>query len=175
MEFRKKVKAVLSNSTYGAKVKSMKLAPIIRGWRNYHRYCKMNGSRFSLWNMNKRAESIFRKEKKISRYNSIELVKKAFPKVEYHENKHINVAGTRSPYDGDLVYWSQRNSKDYDNLTAKKLHKQKHICGCCGMKFLPGEDVHLHHKDGNHNNWENKNLVAIHRSCHQYIHMKQSH
>jgi retron-type reverse transcriptase len=46
--FRKKVKHIVNNSDYGAKVKAEKLAPIVRGWRNYHRYCKMDGSRFSL-------------------------------------------------------------------------------------------------------------------------------
>jgi hypothetical protein len=44
--FRKKVKHIVNNSSYGAKVKAEKLAPIVRGWRNYHRYCKMDGSRF---------------------------------------------------------------------------------------------------------------------------------
>jgi len=47
--FRKKVKTIVNNSNYGAKVKALKLAPIVRGWRNYHCYCKMDGSRFSLW------------------------------------------------------------------------------------------------------------------------------
>ena len=46
--FREKVKAIVNCSNYGAKEKSKKLAPIIRGWRNYHRYCKLDGSRFSL-------------------------------------------------------------------------------------------------------------------------------
>jgi RNA-directed DNA polymerase len=33
------------------------------------------------------------------------------------------------------------------------------------------EKVHLHHVDGNHDNWDKKNLVAIHESCHDYVHM----
>jgi RNA-directed DNA polymerase len=40
-----------------------------------------------------------------------ELVKKACPSVPYSENRHVNVKRNKSPYDGDLVYWSQRNSK----------------------------------------------------------------
>ncbi|QIR37204.1 hypothetical protein HCG51_11085 [Tolypothrix sp. PCC 7910] len=40
-------------------VKSQKLSPIIRGWRNYHRYCKMDGSRFRLWFTRMRAWSVF--------------------------------------------------------------------------------------------------------------------
>ncbi len=27
--------------------------------------------------------------------------------------------------------------------------------------------VELHHKDGDHNNWKQGNLVALHRTCHQ--------
>ena len=44
--FRQKVKHIVNNSNYGATVKAEKLAPVVRGWRNYHRYCKMDGSRF---------------------------------------------------------------------------------------------------------------------------------
>ncbi len=36
--FRKKVKHIVNNSNYGASVKAEKLAPLVRGWRNYHRY-----------------------------------------------------------------------------------------------------------------------------------------
>ncbi len=42
--FRKKVKHIVNNSNYGATVKAEKLAPVVRGWRNYHRYCKMEGA-----------------------------------------------------------------------------------------------------------------------------------
>ncbi|MEO0936086.1 MAG: reverse transcriptase domain-containing protein, partial [Cyanobacteria bacterium J06641_2] len=38
--FRKKVKHVVNNSNYGAQAKAIKLAPIVRGWRNYHKFCK---------------------------------------------------------------------------------------------------------------------------------------
>jgi retron-type reverse transcriptase len=37
--FRQKVKKVVNDSCLGAKVKSKKLAPIIRGWLNYHKHC----------------------------------------------------------------------------------------------------------------------------------------
>lgn len=35
--FRMKAKAIINSSNYGAIVKAEKLAPIVRGWRNYHR------------------------------------------------------------------------------------------------------------------------------------------
>ena len=70
-----------------------------------------------------------------------------------------------------LPDWSQRNSKLYDGITSKVLKRQNHSCADCGMKFTSDERVHLHHIDGNHNNWKDKNLQAIHESCHDYLHM----
>ncbi len=169
--FHKKVKDIVNCSNYGAKVKAMKLAPLVRGWRNYHRYCKMDGSRFSLWRTAHRAFKVFNKEKKLNQHTATELVKKAFPSVSYRENRHANVKGTKSPYDGDLIYWSQRNSKLYDNHTSRCLKRQNHSCEYCGLFLTSEERVHLHHADGNHNNWKPKNLTVVHKSCHDYIHM----
>ena len=169
--FRRKVKYIVNNSNHGAETKVSKLAPVIRGWRNYHKYCKMDGSRFSLWDLNHRTFKVFLKQKTINRYQAEEIVKQAFPSVGYSENKFVNVAGDRTPFDGDVNYWSKRNSALYDGATAKTLRKQNHSCGHCGLKFLDEEKVELHHVDGDHNNWKSKNLLAIHRSCHQYIHM----
>jgi len=172
--FRKKVKAIVNNSNYGATVKAMNLAPVVRGWRNYHRYCKMDGSRISLYHIESRAFKVFNKETKQDRYSSKKLLDKAFPKVPYSENKHINVKGDKSPFDGDLTYWSKRNSKLYDGDTSKALKRQNHTCGYCGLKTLSDEKVHLHHVDGNHDNWKKNNLLAVHQSCHQYHHMSKS-
>ena len=88
-------------------------------------------------------------------------------------HKHVNVKGGKSPYDGDIAYWSERNSKLYDGETSKALKRQSHKCGQCGLKAMTDERVHLHHVDGNHNNWKKENLLAIHESCHDYLHMKQ--
>ena len=51
--FRRKVKTIVNSSSYGAVKKAKKLAPIVRGWRNYHRYCQMNGGRHSLFHLKK--------------------------------------------------------------------------------------------------------------------------
>jgi RNA-directed DNA polymerase len=158
---------------YGAKEKAKKLAPIVRGWRQYHKFCKMDGSRFSLWFLNHRTFRVFLNETKQDRQSAEKLVKQAFPEVSYSENRHIKVKGNKSPYDGDIVYWSERNSKLYDGFSSKLLKKQDHRCGHCGLKFTFDERVHLHHKDGNHNNWKNKNLTVIHESCHDYAHMSK--
>ena len=134
----------------------------------------MDASRNSLYHIQKRAYAVFNREAKQNRHTSKILLDKAFPKVPYSENKHINVKGMKSPYDGDMTYWSERNSKLYDNHTSKALKRQNHSCDSCGLKFVGEEKVHLHHVDGNHDNWKTKNLVAIHRSCHQLSHMSNS-
>ncbi|MTJ11470.1 RNA-dependent DNA polymerase [Anabaena sp. UHCC 0187] len=172
--FRKKVKFIVNNSNYGATTKAEKLAPVVRGWRNYHRFCKMNESRNSLFHIETKAFRVFNREKKQNRHTSKQLLDKAFPSVPYSENKYIKVKGEKSPYDGDLTYWSERNSKLYDDNTSKALKRQNHKCGHCGLKMLSDEKVHLHHVDGNHQNWKTKNLLAIHESCHDYIHMSKS-
>ena len=172
--FRQKVKHIVNNSNYGATVKAEKLAPVVRGWRNYHRFCKMDGSKNSLYHIETRAFRVFNKEPKQTRYSSKKLLDKAFPSVPYSENKHINVKGEKSPFDGDIAYWSERNSKLYDGETSKALKRQSHSCGYCGLKMLGDEKIHLHHVDENHNNWKKNNLLAIQQSCHDYIHMSKS-
>jgi group II intron reverse transcriptase/maturase len=172
--FRKKVKGIVNHSNYGATVKAEKLAPVVRGWRNYHRYCKMDGSRHSLWRINQRAWQVFKKETKQNRLSANQLIKKAFPAVPYSENKHINVRGEKSPYDGDMTYWSERKSKLYNGETSKALKRQRYACTACGLKFVGDESIHLHHVDGKHNHGKQDNLVAVHESCHDYIHMSMS-
>ena len=97
--------------------------------------------------MEHRTWKVFNKEKKLNRYQVNDLINKAFPRVPYAENRHINVAGERSPYDGDIMYWSTRNSKLYNGITASLLRKQRHTCGHCEAKLLDDERVHLHHID----------------------------
>lgn len=172
--FRQKVKHIVNNSNYGATVKAEKLAPVVRGWRNSPRYGKMDGSRNSLVHIETRAFRVFNKETKDSRNASKKLLDKAFPAVPYSETKHIKVKGEKSPFDGDIIYGSERNSKLYDGATSQALKRQDHTCGYGGLKLLSDERVHLHHVEGNHNNWKKNNLLAIHKSCHDYIHMSKS-
>jgi 5-methylcytosine-specific restriction endonuclease McrA len=156
-------------------MKAQKLSSIVRGWRQYHKFCDMSSTRDSLWFINHRAWKVFNKESKNDRCSTTKLIEKAFPKVSWSENAHINVKGSKSPFDGDIIYWSNRNSKLYDGQTSKVLKEQNHSCGHCGIKNLGDEPWELHHIDGNHNNWKRKNLIVIHRSCHQYVHMGKRH
>ena len=145
--FRKKVKHIVNNSNYGSTIKAEKLAPVVRGWRNYHKFCKMDGTRNSLWFISHRTFKVFNKETKQDKDSVTKLIEKAFPAVPYSENKHINVKGDKSPYDGDISYWSGRQSKLYDGITSKAIKKQSHKCIACGLTFIGEEKVHLHHLD----------------------------
>lgn len=95
---------------------------------------------------------VFNRKPSQTRYSAQGLVNLAFPAVGYQENGPINVTGDRSPFDGDLLYWSKRQSVHYDGPTAQTLKQQRHICGWCKLAFVDGENIHLHHIDGNHNN-----------------------
>jgi len=172
--FRKKVKTIVNSSKYGAEEKAKKLAPLVRGWRRYHRYCRMRGKRFALSSIRDRTFRVFNKETKQNRLTSKELLKEAFPAVPNSENKHNKVKGNKTPFDGDMTYWSKRNSKLYDGNTPRAINRQNHTGGYCGQKLLSEENVHLHHIDGNHRNWSISNLQALHESCHDYIHMSKS-
>jgi RNA-directed DNA polymerase len=167
--FQNKVRAIVKNSCIGAKAKAKLIAPIVRGWKKYHQNCCIKG-KFSLWYLSLSAYRRFLKEKKIDRYEAERLVKNAFPIVPYSENRHVNVAGNRSVFDGDTVYWSQRESKHYDGSTAKALKRQNYVCAECGLGFDGEERIQLHHVDLNHGNWQPANLQALHNSCHMEIH-----
>jgi len=102
--FRQKVKHIVNNSNYGAVVKALKLSRLVRGWRNYHRYCRIVGARFSLYFIMHRAWKVFARERKLNRYQVNALISKAFPSVPNHEHKHVKVKGDKSPFDGDITY-----------------------------------------------------------------------
>ena len=52
-----------------------------------------------------------------------------------------------------------------------QLNAGKKTAGIDGKASLNFEE---RHSDGNHNNWKRNNLVAIHETCHDYIHMSKA-
>jgi RNA-directed DNA polymerase len=127
-------------------------------------------SRHNLWNLEHSTWKRFNKQINLNKKKVTSLIRTAFPRVTNSLHKFVNVRQNKSPYDGDIVYWSKRNSKLYYGLTVILLKKQKHICKHCGLYFLENQTAHIHHIDNNHNNWELKNLMVVHRTCHMEIH-----
>lgn len=169
-----------------------KLNPIIKGWANYYstvcstdtyndldsllynklqQWARRRHSRKSngwvaskYWHINEgkwdfRAEE---GEKQIS------LLKFYKTKI----NRHTKVQGSRSPFDGDWIYWSSRmgRSPEISKKVAKLLKEQQGKCGYCGNYFEADSAMEIHHKDGNHKNNKTENLQLLHRHCHDIQH-----
>jgi RNA-directed DNA polymerase len=90
--------------------------------------------------------------------------------------RHIKVQGTRSPFDGDWLYWSIRMGQHPDvfSAAAKLLKRQQGRCTWCGLFFRPGDQWQIDHiiprsKGGTE---ATSNLQLLHQHCHQRKHGK---
>jgi RNA-directed DNA polymerase len=138
------------------------LNPIIRGWGHYYSavvskdvFNKMDHLIYwKLWAWAKRrhphksCQWIIRKywlrgnKGGYSRFGieeSFELFKLSTIPIQ----RHVKVKDSRSPYDGDAVYWSTRAGK-YPGLRLSisgLMKKQKGVCLRCGLFFKPGDQM----------------------------------
>lgn len=84
--------------------------------------------------------------------------------------KYVKVKGDKSPYDGNLVYWSTRMGRHPEMPTSKayKLKKQKGICNWCGLHFREGDVLEEDHIIATALGGGNKydNLPLLHGHCH---------
>jgi RNA-directed DNA polymerase len=168
------------------------LNPIIRGWCNYHRTVSSkeifsgidNLIFWKLWKWGVRRHNnkgkIWVKDKywkTIGKDNWVfatregdnpyKLLKHSQIKVD---TKYVKVKGEKSPYDGNLIYWSARMGKhpEMPNTKAEMLKKQKGKCTLCGLHFKEGDLLEIDHiipkSKGGKN--EFKNYQLLHRHCH---------
>ena len=83
---------------------------------------------------------------------------------------YVKVKGDKSPFDGDLVYWSSRLGKhpEMSSRKAKLLKQQKGICPWCELRFQEWDVLEVDHKIpralGGKDEW--RNLQLLHRHCH---------
>jgi RNA-directed DNA polymerase len=84
--------------------------------------------------------------------------------------RYTKVNGKKSPYDGDLTYWSSRmgSHPEMPKEKAFLLKKQKGKCTYCGLTFRDGDLMEIDHiiptVMGGKNSKDNKQL--LHRHCH---------
>ena len=168
------------------------LSPIIRGWCNYFSigvsqkvFSRLDHLMFwKLWKW-----GIKRHRKKGSKWVKSKYFKNiggnnwtfatspdgACPAVllrhaETSIVRHVKVKGSKSPYDGDLIYWSTRMGKhpEMPNQKAYLLKKQKGKCAHCELFFRDGDLLEVDHiiprSKGGKN--EYKNYQLLHRHCH---------
>ena len=83
---------------------------------------------------------------------------------------YVKVKGDKSPYDGNLVYWSTRMGRHPEMPTSKaiRLKKQKGKCNWCGLYFREGDVLEEDHiiatALGGKNVYDN--LQLLHAHCH---------
>lgn len=84
--------------------------------------------------------------------------------------RHVQIAGSRSPYDGDWAFWSLR-LKHYPLLSPsslKLLRRQQGQCAWCKLYFRHGDSLELDHiipqKQRGRNAYDN--LQLLHTHCH---------
>lgn len=88
--------------------------------------------------------------------------------------RHTKVKGNASPYDGNLLYWSQRvkHHPMLNETKAKLLQKQHGKCRWCGLTFTDEDVMETDHIDRNRNNNALSNKMLLHRHCHDERHAK---
>jgi group II intron reverse transcriptase/maturase len=160
------VKETMKDSRFTLEDRIAKCGSIVRGWRNYNQFCDMTGH--DLWSIAHWTWKFIRQQGSYDRQRTNEALKKAFPSVSWRACSHNNVTGDKSVFDGDLTYWAKRENKNYSGIHASLLTQQNHKCKACGLSFLSGDKVELHHIDGNPDNWKKSNLEMLHRHCHQH-------
>jgi RNA-directed DNA polymerase len=82
--------------------------------------------------------------------------------------QYIKVAGNRSPYEGDWVYWSARQGR-YPMVSPRLailLKRQNGRCAWCRQYFQQEDPLEVDHIDGDRKNSRSLNLQVLHGHCH---------
>ncbi len=93
-----------------------------------------------------------------------------------HIQKHIKVKGAASPYNGDLLYWSQRlkNHPMCNGVKGVLLRKQHGKCRWCELLFQDTDVIEIDHitpkSEGGREELSNKFLLHLH--CHDKRHAR---
>jgi group II intron reverse transcriptase/maturase len=161
-----KIKSTIKDTRFKIEDRLNMIRTIYRGWWNYHQFSDMG--QINLWSIRKWVFKYIRKSTKIPLKENIKHLESIFNGHKYRVNRHSAVRGDRSVYDGDLVYWSKKNSKRYTGPLGTALKNQGHRCYSCGLRFSGTDWIELHHKNGINNDFKVSNVEALHRTCHQY-------
>jgi RNA-directed DNA polymerase len=164
------------------------LNPIIRGWATYYRTVvakeifascdyhlmstpqhwagRRHGPKSRRW--------VFHKYWRRGASGRLEFSTPAGLRLVHHADtpiqRHVKVRGTASPFNGDLVYWSQRLRQH--PLTVGRiailLTRQRGRCAWCGSLFVDRTEMEVDHVRPRVLNGRTDltNLQLLHRHCH---------
>lgn len=158
------------------------LNPIIRGWSNYYRtanakryFSLMDHKLFqSLWSWaTSRCKNTAKGTIKTKYWKGWRFEEGDYLLNRHSDTKiesHVKVKESRSPYDGDLIYWAQRLSQ-YSGLPTriqKMLKVQTGKCNWCKQIFLVGDRLEIDHiiPKGQGGRDVYNNLQLLHQHCH---------
>ncbi|MFO0579660.1 MAG: group II intron reverse transcriptase/maturase [Polyangia bacterium] len=83
---------------------------------------------------------------------------------------YVKVQGTRSPFDGDWLYWSTRLGREptVPARVARLLREQQGRCRECGLFFRPDDQMEVDHviPRAHGGKGARGNLQLLHRCCH---------
>jgi RNA-directed DNA polymerase len=161
-----KIKNTFKDSRYKITDRIEMAKTIYRNWWNYHQFCDM--SQINLWSISDWSYKYLRKSTKLKYDEIIHNVSAIYNGHSYRVNRQPAVRGSRSVYDGDLVFWAKHNSKRYTGPLATAIRAQGFKCIACGLKFSGDSWIELHHKNGINNDFKLSNTEALHRTCHHY-------
>lgn len=165
-----------------------RLNPIIQGWSNYdatvaskktfvrmdqalyanlRRWAQRRHPKKSAWWVSEKYWHPSQGQWRFKTTDEIKLAQHSATAIR----RHTKVAGRRSPYDGDWVYWASRLGR-HPELSAKwaiLLKRQGGRCSWCGLYFKHGEDVmEVDHIIPKSQGGDGKigNLQLLHGHCH---------
>jgi len=165
-----------------------KLNPIIRGWANYYKTCaaKETFNQMSAQLYYKlRRWAAFRHPRKWPNWCYRRYWQRIDGRIRFSDGnnylfqyeetnirRHNKVIGSKSPFDGDWIYWAQRLQRHpLKPLRVVKLLKwQRGKCECCGLPFTAEDVLEVHHINGNHSDNRYVNLSLLHGHCHDIAH-----
>jgi RNA-directed DNA polymerase len=168
----KKVKSLLKDSRYKIESRLKRIKIVYRGWWNYHQYSDMG--QINLWSIRHWVYKYLTKSTKMEYSERIKYLESIFNGHSYKVNRYSAARGDKSVYDGDLVYWSRKNSHFYTGPLVTSLKRQGYKCNACNLRFTGSDWIELHHKNGNNGDFKLTNVEALHRTCHQHqpVHRK---
>lgn len=194
-KFRKQVKTILKTGHSMPPAEMLKRHNwFVRGWANYFKtgdssveifrklqhdlypvYLNWGQKKFAQRGNGYIASKIFHKSKTSAwnfgwkEGNHLHL---AVTLYEFEYEQYIKVQGTKSPYDGDWLFWAKRRGSHplcpKDIKTGLKSQEWK--CSHCGLPFYVEDPIEVHHIDGNRDNNKKTNKTLVHLHCHDEIH-----
>jgi RNA-directed DNA polymerase len=140
------------------------LAPVIRGWSRYYRTASATASFARLdyltyhqlrrWAHRRHSTKAGRWV--VAKYwrrerGTWDFAPPQGRKLPRHREtaiqRHIKVQGSRSPFDGDWIYWGSRLGRQpaIPQRTATLLHRQQGRCARCGLYLREGDVLEIDH------------------------------